>query len=185
MKPVPVTLTDKEREYSQLIPRRLFKVYSEEAQNAGGRRPAAGRGGRPRRPARRRGDAALRAGCRAWRPSEIANFIDGTRSVLDIYNAVRAECGNLVVGSNDTKFAYLLSPDAPDVDLDLVYAALEALQKGGTIEMHQARAEARARQEAEEIAKRRRRVRTKIGSGPTIRRLRTSYGSETETYTPP
>ena len=55
--------------------------------------------------------------------------------MLDIYNAVRAECGNLVVGSNDTKFAYLLSPDAPDVDLDLVYAALETLQKNGTIEI--------------------------------------------------
>ncbi len=55
--------------------------------------------------------------------------------MLDIYNAVRAECGNLVVGSNDTKYAYLLSPDAPDVDLDLVYAALETLQKNGTIEI--------------------------------------------------
>jgi hypothetical protein len=40
-----------------------------------------------------------------------------------------------VVGSNDTKFAYLLSLDAPDVDLDLVYAALDALQKNGTIEI--------------------------------------------------
>jgi Fe2+ or Zn2+ uptake regulation protein len=40
-----------------------------------------------------------------------------------------------VVGSNDTKYAYLLSPDAPDVDLDLVYAALETLQKNGTIEI--------------------------------------------------
>ncbi len=55
--------------------------------------------------------------------------------MLDIYNAVRAECGNLVIGNNDTKYAYLLSPDAPDVDLDLVYAALETLQKNGTIEI--------------------------------------------------
>jgi hypothetical protein len=67
--------------------------------------------------------------------TEVTNFIDGTRSILDIYNAVRAECGNLVVGSNDTKFAYVLSPNAPDVDLDLVYAALDTLQKSGTIEI--------------------------------------------------
>jgi hypothetical protein len=67
--------------------------------------------------------------------SEVTNFIDGKRSILDIYNAVRAECGNLVVGNNDTKFAYLISAEAPDVDLDLVYAALDALRKNGTIEI--------------------------------------------------
>ncbi len=56
-KPVPVTLTDKEREYSVLIPRRLFKVYSEEARSAPGARAAAGRGGQrgaPGTPAPRR-----------------------------------------------------------------------------------------------------------------------------------
>jgi aminopeptidase YwaD len=134
VKTVPVALSDKEREYSLLIPKRLFKVYSEEARNrqAQGGARGGGRGGQrgqatPGTPAPRRlpGSAS----------SEIANFIDGKRSVLDIYEAVRAECGNLVVGSNDTKFAYLLSPDAPDVDLDLVYAALETLQKNGTIEI--------------------------------------------------
>jgi hypothetical protein len=129
MKPAPVALTDKEREYSLLIPRRLFRVYSEEGrarqgQGGGGR---GGQRGAPGTPAPRRLPGLA--------SSEIANFIDGTRSVLDIYNAVRAECGNLVVGSNDTKYAYLLSPDAPDVDLELVYAALETLQKNGTIEI--------------------------------------------------
>jgi aminopeptidase YwaD len=136
-KTVPVSLSDKEREYSLLIPKRLFKVYSEEAQKrqapsgggargqGGGRPPqgAAGTGGPP--PRRLPGAAS----------SEVTNFIDGSRSVLDIYNAVRAECGNLVVGSNDTKFAYLLSPDAPDVDLDLVYAAIETFQKSGVVEI--------------------------------------------------
>ena len=66
--------------------------------------------------------------------AEVSNFIDGTRSVLDIYNAVRAECGNLIVGNDDTKFGYVLSASAPDVELELVYAALENLQKNGTIE---------------------------------------------------
>jgi aminopeptidase YwaD len=128
-KPVPVALTDKEREYSVLIPRRLFKVFSEEGrarqgQGGGGR---GGQRGAPGTPAPRRLPGLA--------SSEVTNLIDGTRSVLDIYNAVRAECGNLVVGSNDTKYAYLLSPEAPDVDIDLVYAALETLQKNGTIEI--------------------------------------------------
>jgi hypothetical protein len=132
VKSSPVSLTDKEREYSQLIPRRLFRVYSEEAQKRQGQ--GGGRGVRGQR-------GQVTPGTRAPRrlpgmaSTEVTNFIDGTRSILDIYNAVRAECGNLVVGSNDTKFAYVLSPNAPDVDLDLVYAALDTLQKSGTIEI--------------------------------------------------
>ncbi len=119
-------LTDKEREYSELIPRRLFRVYSPEAQQRQSQRG----GGRGRGQA---GEPLPRLPGLA--SSEVANFIDGKRSVLDIYNAVRAECGNLVVGSDDTKFGYVLSSEAPDVDLDLVYAALETLQKNGTIEL--------------------------------------------------
>ena len=135
VKSVPASLTEKEREYSQLIPRRLFKVYSEEAQKregqGGGGRGGGGRGGQgqgaPGAPAPRR--------LPGMASTEVTNFVDGTRSILDIYNAVRAECGNLVVGGNDTKYAYLLSPDAQDVDLDLVYAALETLRKNGTLEI--------------------------------------------------
>ncbi len=133
VKAAPASPTDKEREYSQLIPRRLFKVYSEEArarQTPGGGRGGGGRGGQRGAP----GAPVLRR-LPGMASAEVANFIDGTRSVLDIYNAVRAECGNLVVGNNDTKYAYLLSSDAPDVDLDLVYAALETLQKNGVIEI--------------------------------------------------
>ena len=63
--------------------------------------------------------------------SEIAAFIDGTRTVLDIYNAVRAECGHLVVGDEDTKFAYVLSPTAPDLSLSAVVAVIQNLEKSG------------------------------------------------------
>ncbi len=129
LKPVPVTLTDKEREYSRLVPRRLFAVYSDEArkrQAQGGGRGGGGRG--------QRGDGAQPRRLPGLAGSEVNNFIDGRRSILDIYNAVRAECGNLVVGNNDTKFAYLVSSEAPDVDLDLVYAALDTLRKNGTVE---------------------------------------------------
>lgn len=133
-KPVPITLTEAEREQSQYVPRRRFPVYSAEAQKqqsaprgsgAGGRGAGPGGGQAAARPARLPGLAS----------SEITNFIDGKRSVLDIYNAVRAECGNLVVGVNDTKFAYLLSPDAPDITLEQVVSALRALEAAGTIEI--------------------------------------------------
>jgi hypothetical protein len=137
VKPAPALLTEQEREYSLLIPKRLFKVYSEEAQKrqaqGGGGRGGGGRGGGGGQGPGEPGAGAPRR-LPGLASAEVTNFVDGTRSILDIYNAVRAECGNLVVGSNDTKYAYLLSPEAPDVDLGLVYAALETLQKNGTIE---------------------------------------------------
>ncbi len=121
IKPGPVTLTQKETELSLMVPRRLFKVYSPEAQ----KRQAQGGGGRGGR----------QQGLPGLASNEIANFIDGSRTVLDIYNAVRAECGNLITGNNDVKFAYLLSPDAPDVDLDAVLTAIQNMEKAGTIEI--------------------------------------------------
>jgi hypothetical protein len=120
LKPAPTTLTAKETEYSLMVPRRLFKVYSPEAQ----KRQAQGGGGRGRQ-----------QGLPGLASSEIANFIDGSRSVLDIYNAVRAECGNLVTGNSEVKFAYLLSPDAPDVELDAVVTTIQGMEKAGTIEI--------------------------------------------------
>ena len=62
-------------------------------------------------------------------------FIDGTRSILDIYNSVRAECGNLQVGSTESKFAYVLGPEYPDVDLEAVAAAVRNLERNGTVEI--------------------------------------------------
>ena len=130
--PVPVTLTDKEREADLQVPRRLFKVYSPEAQ----KRSGAARAGRPAGSAARPGAAAAPVRrMPGLASSEVTNFIDGRRSILEIYQAVRAECGNLVVGSDERKFAYLLSPDAPDVDLDQVVAAIQALQQTGTVEI--------------------------------------------------
>lgn len=135
VKPAAPALTDAEREASLLVPRRLFKVYSEEAQKRqAAQGPGGGRGGRGAQAAGGPGGATPRR-LPGNASSEVTNFIDGTRTALDIYNAVRAECGNLVVGRDETKFAYLLSPDAPDVDLDLVMEALRNLEKAGTIEM--------------------------------------------------
>jgi hypothetical protein len=62
-------------------------------------------------------------------------FIDGKRSILEIYNLVRAECGNLQVGSTESKFAYVLGPEYPDVALDSVVAIIQNLEKSGVVEI--------------------------------------------------
>jgi aminopeptidase YwaD len=131
VKPAAVALSDKEKEYSRMIPRRKFRVYSEEAQS----RSQGGRGGPPAGGAR--GDAS---GTPAPRLAGFANtsvnyFIDGKRSILDIYNAVRAECGNLQVGGTESKFAYVLGPEYPDVDLEAVVNAIRNLEKTGVVEI--------------------------------------------------
>lgn len=147
VKPEILSLTEKEREYSTLVPRRLFKVYSEEARKrqaqssqrseedepAPSARPGAqGQGqGQPQRGGGRRRIPGLPGLSQA----EVENFIDGKRTILDIYNAVRAECGNLVTGQNDMKFAYILSPDAPDVELEAVATVILNMQKAGTVEI--------------------------------------------------
>ena len=134
IKPVAVAITDKERENSLIVPRRLYKIYSEEARKRSSQAPAGGRGAQGGQPpqGQQPGGAPRLPGLAS---SEVANFIDGTRTILDVYHAVRAECGNLVVGSNAMKFAYALSPDAPDITLDQVVTRLQAMEKAGEIEM--------------------------------------------------
>lgn len=146
VKPVPVVLTDKEKEYGRMIPRRLFKVYSEEAQKRSqGQRSA------PRPPADKPPAGAPPAGAQAkaapagpgsgggrgmgFVSTSVNYFIDGRRSILDIYNAVRAECGNLQVGSTESKFAYVLGLEYPDVALETVVSIIQNLEKLGTVEI--------------------------------------------------
>jgi hypothetical protein len=133
VKPQPVTLTDQDREYSTMIPRRLFKVYSEEAQRRAEQSRGGAQSGQPG--GQPEGAAPPPRRLPGLASAEVANFIDGTRSILDIYHAVRAECGQAVLGSTEQKFAYVLSPDAADVELDLVVAALQTLEKNGVIEI--------------------------------------------------
>jgi aminopeptidase YwaD len=143
-KPMAVGLIDKEREYAQLVPRRKFKVYSEEAQ----KQSQAARPAQPQAPAQTPPPAGVKppaagapaAGAPPGRMAGFAStsvnyFIDGSRSILDIYNAVRAECGNLQVGSTEGKFAYVLGPEYPDVDLEAVANALRNLEKNGVVEI--------------------------------------------------
>jgi len=129
VKPAQIPLTEAEREASLMVPRRLYKVYSAEAQKQRAQRGGGGRGAQGPPPGG--GLAMVRLPGNA--NSEIAAFIDGTRTVLDIYNAVRAECGHLVVGDEDTKFAYVVSPGAPDVSLSAVVASIQNLEKTGVV----------------------------------------------------
>jgi len=146
VKPAAAVLTEKEREYGRMIPRRLFKVYSEEAQKRSqGQRGAAGPpaktppagaapAGAPAKAALSGPDAGMGRGM-GFVNTSVNYFIDGKRSILDIYNGVRAECGNLQVGSSDSKYAYVLGPEYPDVSLETVVAIIQNLEKSGTIEI--------------------------------------------------
>jgi hypothetical protein len=146
VKPAAPTLTDKEREYARTIPRRLFKVYSEEAQKR-----SQGQRGAPGPPAEKPPVEAPPAKAQAkpapagpapgggrgmgFVSTSVNYFIDGKRSILEIYNLVRAECGNLQVGSTESKFAYVLGPEYPDVALDSVVAIIQNLEKSGVVEI--------------------------------------------------
>ncbi|HEY3380415.1 MAG TPA: M28 family peptidase [Vicinamibacterales bacterium] len=124
VKPVPSTLTDEERQWALVVPRRVPKpaaADSERSPDPMGPR----RGGERTRP---RGLPGLSA-------SEVASFVDGTRSVLDIYNLVRAEYGNVTTSNPDFKFAWVITPESPDVELGAVAGVLQGLEKTGTIEM--------------------------------------------------
>jgi len=69
--------------------------------------------------------------------SEVAGFIDGTRSVLDIWKAVRAEYGQVTTSRAAYKFAYVVTPDTVDIPLEAVTAYIEAMEKAGLIEITQ------------------------------------------------
>jgi hypothetical protein len=62
-------------------------------------------------------------------------FIDGTRTILEIYHAVRAEYGNVTTSSNDFKFAYVVTPETPDIELEAVSNYIRAMEKAGLVEV--------------------------------------------------
>ena len=123
----------REQELALLVPRKKFKTFSAEAQKLTGRAgQGGGRGGAAGAGAPGgRGGGAL-SGLAA---SEVAGFIDGRRSILDIYHAVRAEYGHVNTSSNEFKFAYVVSPDYPDIDMEAVYNTVQNLVAGGTVEV--------------------------------------------------
>jgi hypothetical protein len=66
---------------------------------------------------------------------EVVGFVDGERSVTEIWRLVRAEYGNVTTSNSDWKFAYVVTPETPDIELGAVAAYLEAMEESGLIEI--------------------------------------------------
>ncbi len=113
-----ITLTNQEKDLSKLIPEQILKKLSAEyRENSSKIMSFAGKGRELARLER----------------MEVTNFINGKRSVLDIYNAVRAEYGNVTTASTPAKFAYNVTPETHDVEIDAVYDYILAMVKAGLI----------------------------------------------------
>jgi hypothetical protein len=120
VRPQRIALTQQEREYSRLVPRLKYKFYSEEYRAASG-------------DVEQYVPANLRM--RGLAETEVPWSIDGTRSILDIYNLVRAEYGNVTTNSTEWKFAYVVTRETEDVDIEAVAAMIRAMEQVGLVEI--------------------------------------------------
>ena len=116
-----VTLTEQEALYQNQVPRKLYPVYSEDykSRNSNVNKHIPRKS--PRMPWLAR--------------SEVPILIDGQRSILDIYRIIRAEYGFVNTSSDEFKYAYVITPDAPDVQLQSVVDYITAMQKAGLVEI--------------------------------------------------
>ncbi|MFC2166428.1 M28 family peptidase [Acidobacteriota bacterium] len=67
--------------------------------------------------------------------SEIPILIDGHRTILDIYRIVRAEHAFVNTSSDEFKYAYVITPDSPDLQLQSVIDYIAAMEKAGLVEI--------------------------------------------------
>ena len=67
--------------------------------------------------------------------TEIPWFVNGERSITEIWRLVRAEYGNVTTSSDSWKFAYVLTPETPDVRLEDVSAYIQAMEEAGLVEI--------------------------------------------------
>lgn len=120
--PEPVTPSAREEELDRVVPRQRFNYYTEEYREASSRLRD-----------------LLPSGLRLpWlATTEIPWFVNGERSVTEIWRLVRAEYGNVTTGSDEWKFAYVVTPDTPDIRLEDVAAYLRAMEEAGMVEMVQ------------------------------------------------
>jgi hypothetical protein len=140
VKPTVPALSDPEKAYARMFPRRKFKVYSAEAQKlSSGGRPAEPRT-KPQEPQAKPAASPSPVTARPFGFVQTSTqyFIDGRRSILEIYRLVRAECGNVQVGSQDGKYAYVLGLEYPDVELETVATIIKNMERTGTVEILQA-----------------------------------------------
>jgi aminopeptidase YwaD len=146
VQPSAPVMSARAQELGTMIPRKRFKAFSEEMRSRSSER--GGRGGEPTvgppgappsggapTGAAQPGGGRAGSGLPSLASGEVSAFIDGTRSVLDIYNAVRAEYGNVTTSSNDFKFAYVVGAEYPDIDMEAVASAIQALERSGVVEI--------------------------------------------------
>jgi len=120
VRPQRITLTDAEQRYDRLVPRVLYRYYSEEYRAAA---------------AKVSQHVPMDRRIRGLAGTEIAWSIDGERSIMDIYNLIRAEYGNVTTNSSEWKFAYVVTPDTPDIDLEAIAANILAMEQAGLVEI--------------------------------------------------
>jgi hypothetical protein len=120
IKPAPIQRSAAQQEYGRLVPRLRYKIFTEEAR---------------KRSADVNKFLADGPRLQGLAGGEAVAFIDGRRSILDIYDAVRAEYGNVTTSSNEYKFAYVVTPETSDIDLEAVANLIRALEKAGLIEI--------------------------------------------------
>lgn len=107
-------------EYERLVPVQTHNFYTPEFQEASGRLRE-----------------FLPQGLRFPRlaTTEIQWFVDGERSIAEIWRLVRAEYGNVTTSTHEWKFAYVVTPDSPDITLEDVAAYLRAMEEAGMVEI--------------------------------------------------
>jgi hypothetical protein len=55
--------------------------------------------------------------------------------VSEIWKLVRAEYGNVTTSNYEWKYAYVVTPDTPDIPLEAVAAYIEGMEEAGLVEM--------------------------------------------------
>ena len=122
-KPQEESLTPEKKTLASLVPRYLYYYYTEEFRDANSNVNQLIPQGSPRLFGLSR--------------SEVPNFIDGKKSILDIYNAVRAEYGNVTTNNAEWKYAYVVTPESRDISIEAVKNYIFAMEKAGLIELVQ------------------------------------------------
>jgi hypothetical protein len=120
VEPRPLEETDMEREYDGLVPRKVHNHYTEEYREASGRLGQF---------------FSMSIRMPRYASSEIPAFVDGERSITEIWRLVRAETGNVTTSSHEWKYAYVVTPETPDVGLEVVAAYVEAMEQAGMVEI--------------------------------------------------
>jgi len=120
VRPRSLDETDLEQEYDDVVPRKLFNFYTDEYREASSQYRQ-----------------FLPQGIRlpGLASTEVNWFINGERSISEIWRLVRAEYGNVTTSSLDWKYAYVVTPETRDIALPDIVASIEAMAQAGMVEL--------------------------------------------------